>query len=105
MLRVVRDSGCFLDLNAHPERLGLLDTHCRLVRDEGVLVAIGSAAHAAGGAAPVSAITRSDDWQPKGINRSRSRCIAANWCSAGAGMISSRLLRACSVGPGESAVR
>ncbi len=48
MLRVVRqarDSGCFLELNAHPERLDLLDTHCRLARDEGVLVAIGSDAH------------------------------------------------------------
>jgi DNA polymerase (family 10) len=48
MLRVVRQaraSGCFLELNAQPGRLDLLDTHCRLARDEGVLVAIGSDAH------------------------------------------------------------
>jgi len=48
MLRVVRQAragGCFLELNAHPDRLDLLDTHCRLARDEGVLVAIGSDAH------------------------------------------------------------
>ena len=48
MLRVVRqarDSGCFLELNAQPGRLDLLDTHCRLAREEGVLVAIGSDAH------------------------------------------------------------
>jgi DNA polymerase (family 10) len=48
MLRVVRqarDSGCFLELNAQPGRLDLLDSHCRLAREEGVLVAIGSDAH------------------------------------------------------------
>jgi len=48
MLRVVRQArerGCFLELNAQPGRLDLLDTHCRLARDEGVLVAIGSDAH------------------------------------------------------------
>lgn len=48
MLRVVRQAcagGCFLELNGHPDRLDLLDTHCRLAREEGVLVAIGSDAH------------------------------------------------------------
>jgi DNA polymerase (family 10) len=48
MLRVIRHArkrGCFLELNAHPERLDLLDTHCRMARDEGVLVAINSDAH------------------------------------------------------------
>lgn len=48
MLRILRHArarGCFLELNAHPERLDLLDTQCRLAKDEGVLVAINSDAH------------------------------------------------------------
>jgi DNA polymerase (family 10) len=48
MLRVIRHArsrGCFLELNAHPERLDLLDTHCRIAKEEGVLVAINSDAH------------------------------------------------------------
>ncbi len=49
MLRVIRHArqrGCFLELNAHPERLDLLDIHCRMAQEEGVLVAINSDAHA-----------------------------------------------------------
>lgn len=34
-----------LELNAHPERLDLIDTHCRMAKDEGVLIAITSDAH------------------------------------------------------------
>ena len=48
MLKIIRTAaarGCFLELNAHPERLDLLDTHCRMAKDEGVLVAINSDAH------------------------------------------------------------
>lgn len=45
IVRHARRRGCFLELNAHPERLDLLDTHCLLARDEGVLVAINSDAH------------------------------------------------------------
>ncbi|MBE0619679.1 MAG: DNA polymerase/3'-5' exonuclease PolX [Burkholderiales bacterium] len=48
MLRIVRKArarGRFLELNAHPERLDLLDTHCRMAKDEGVLVCISSDAH------------------------------------------------------------
>lgn len=48
MLRVIRaakDRGCFLELNAHPERLDLLDTHCQMAKEEGVLVSINSDAH------------------------------------------------------------
>jgi DNA polymerase (family 10) len=48
MLRVIRKAAArkrFLELNAHPERLDLLDTHCRMAKDEGVLVAISSDAH------------------------------------------------------------
>lgn len=48
MLRVIRkakDRGCYLELNAHPERLDLLDTYCQAAKDEGVLVSINSDAH------------------------------------------------------------
>ncbi len=48
MLRIIRHAGkrgCFLELNAHPERLDLLDTHCQMAKQEGVLVSINSDAH------------------------------------------------------------
>ena len=49
MLKIIRKAasrGCFLELNAHPERLDLFDTHCRMAKDEGVLVSVNSDAHA-----------------------------------------------------------
>ncbi len=48
MLRIIRkarERGCFLEVNAHPERLDLTDLHCRMARDEGVLLAVNSDAH------------------------------------------------------------
>jgi len=45
IIRKARERGCFLELNAHPERLDLLDIHCQLAKEEGVLVAISSDAH------------------------------------------------------------
>jgi DNA polymerase (family 10) len=48
MLRIIRQAktrGCFLELNAHPERLDLLDTYCQMAKNEGVLVSINSDAH------------------------------------------------------------
>jgi len=48
MLRIIRkarERGCFLELNAHPERLDLLDVYCQMARDEGVPVAVNSDAH------------------------------------------------------------
>jgi len=48
MLKIIRKArarGCFLELNAHPERLDLLDSHCQMAKEEGVLVAISSDAH------------------------------------------------------------
>jgi DNA polymerase (family 10) len=48
MLKIVRKAkakGVHLELNAHPERLDLTDAHCRMAKDEGVLVAIDSDAH------------------------------------------------------------
>jgi DNA polymerase (family 10) len=45
ILRHARERGCFLELNAHPERLDLIDSHCRMAREAGVLVSINSDAH------------------------------------------------------------
>ncbi|CAH1089812.1 DNA polymerase/3'-5' exonuclease PolX [Candidatus Nitrotoga sp. 1052] len=48
MLHIIRHAkqrGCFLELNAHPERLDLLDSHCQTAKEEGVLVSINSDAH------------------------------------------------------------
>jgi DNA polymerase (family 10) len=48
MLKIIRHArtrGCFLELNAHPERLDLLDSHCQLAKEEGVRIAISSDAH------------------------------------------------------------
>jgi DNA polymerase (family 10) len=51
MLKIVRKAkarSVYLELNAHPERLDLTDTNCRMAKDEGVLVAIDSDAHDTG---------------------------------------------------------
>lgn len=45
LVRHARERGCFLELNAHPDRLDLLDVYCRMAKDEGVKVAISSDAH------------------------------------------------------------
>ena len=52
MLAIVRKAasrGIALELNAHPDRLDLTDTHCRMARGEGALIAIGSDAHSVDG--------------------------------------------------------
>ena len=49
VIRKARANGVFLELNAHPERLDLSDVHCRMAKDEGVLVSIDSDAHDIGG--------------------------------------------------------
>lgn len=45
VIRQARDQRCFLELNAHPERLDLTDIHCQMAREEGVLISIASDAH------------------------------------------------------------
>lgn len=45
IVRKARERGCFLELNAHPDRLDLLDIYCRMAKDEGVLISIDSDAH------------------------------------------------------------
>lgn len=45
IIRTARATGCALELNAHPERLDLLDAYCRMAKMEGVPVCISSDAH------------------------------------------------------------
>jgi len=49
ILRKARRRGIAVELNAHPDRLDLSDTHCRMAKDEGVPVAISSDAHSTDG--------------------------------------------------------
>jgi DNA polymerase (family 10) len=45
IIRMAKTRGVALEVNAHPERLDLLDTYCQMAKEEGVLVAINSDAH------------------------------------------------------------
>ena len=45
IIRAARARPCYLELNGHPDRLDLLDTHCRMAKEEGVLVSINSDSH------------------------------------------------------------
>ncbi len=45
LLRHARDSGCILEINAHPDRLDLADVYCRQAREEGVRMVVSSDAH------------------------------------------------------------
>jgi len=45
IMREASERGCFLELNAHPDRLDLTDIHCRMAKDIGVKVAISTDAH------------------------------------------------------------
>lgn len=45
IIRKARERRCFLEVNAHPERLDLTDIHCQMAREEGVLLAVNTDAH------------------------------------------------------------
>lgn len=45
VLRHARQRGCFLELNAQPQRLDLDEYQCRLAKEQGVLLSIASDAH------------------------------------------------------------
>ncbi len=47
VIKHARQRGCFLELNANPQRLDLHDVHCRMAREMGVLIAINTDAHRA----------------------------------------------------------
>lgn len=45
IMKEARARGCFLELNAHPDRLDLTDRHCKMAKEMGVKVAISTDAH------------------------------------------------------------
>lgn len=45
VLKAVRDRGCYLEINAQPQRLDLDDVHAKAARDHGILLSIASDAH------------------------------------------------------------
>jgi DNA polymerase (family 10) len=45
VIREARDRGCFLELNAQPKRLDLIDTYCQMAKTENVLISINSDSH------------------------------------------------------------
>jgi DNA polymerase (family 10) len=48
IMRAARARGCFLEINAHPDRLDLCDAHCRMAKNEGVKLSLGTDAHRVG---------------------------------------------------------
>jgi len=48
IMRAARDRGCLLELNAYPDRLDLNDAHCKLAKEIGVKVSLGTDAHSTG---------------------------------------------------------
>ena len=44
-----KGAGVFMELNGYPSRLDLKDTHCRMAKDLGVKISLGSDAHSTGG--------------------------------------------------------
>lgn len=45
ILKAAKERNCFLEINAQPERLDLVDIHCRMAKNMGVKVAISTDAH------------------------------------------------------------
>ena len=45
LMEAALDRGCFLELNAHPDRLDLSDTYCRMAKDMRLKLAISTDAH------------------------------------------------------------
>jgi DNA polymerase (family 10) len=45
VIQAARSRGCFLELNAQPDRMDLSDVYCQAAKGAGVLVSIGSDSH------------------------------------------------------------
>ncbi len=45
VLKAAKDNGCFLELNAQPERLDINDAYCRMAKEMGIKIAISTDAH------------------------------------------------------------
>jgi DNA polymerase (family 10) len=45
LLEAAAERGCFMELNAYPDRLDLADRYCKMAKEMGVKVAISTDAH------------------------------------------------------------
>ena len=45
IIKGAKERGCFLEINAHPDRLDLSDVHCKMAKDMGLKLAISTDAH------------------------------------------------------------
>jgi len=45
VMRAARERGCFLEINAQPDRLDLADAHARMAKETGVKIAVSTDAH------------------------------------------------------------
>lgn len=45
IIKQARQRGCFIEINAQPERLDLIDIYCQMAKEEGILLSINSDAH------------------------------------------------------------
>jgi DNA polymerase (family X) len=48
IMQAARENGCFLEINAEPQRLDLTDSHCRMAKEIGVKLAVSTDAHSTG---------------------------------------------------------
>jgi DNA polymerase (family 10) len=44
-MEAAKERGCFMELNAHPDRLDLNDVFCKMAKDAGVKIAVSTDAH------------------------------------------------------------
>ena len=49
IIKAAAETGTILEINARPERLDLNDVYCRMAKDKGVQLAIGTDAHSTDG--------------------------------------------------------
>jgi DNA polymerase (family 10) len=47
VMEAALERGCFLEINAHPERLDLDDVHAKMAKDMGLKLAVNTDAHSA----------------------------------------------------------
>jgi DNA polymerase (family 10) len=45
IMEAAKERGCFLEINAHPDRLDLADRHCKMAKEMGLKLAISTDAH------------------------------------------------------------
>jgi DNA polymerase (family 10) len=68
LIEAAAERGCFLELNAHPDRLDLKGSHCQAAREKGVKIAISTDAHS----------TADLDYMRLGVGQARRGWLAAD---------------------------